>query len=67
MLRDVAKLTPQLNEANEQHVPYAVIFGEDELKAGQVKLKNLETRDEQTVARADLPAAIRAKFAKKAQ
>ena len=65
MLRDVAKLTPQLNEANELNIPYAVIFGEDELKAGQVNLKNLETREETAVSRAELPAKIREKFAGK--
>lgn len=67
MLREPAggKLITQLNEANDLNIPYAVIFGEDELKSGTVKLKELATRTEETVSRADLPAVIRTKFQKK--
>lgn len=73
LLRDVPKLTAQMQEANDLNIPYVVIFGEDELKAGVVQLKHLlsqkekdagkEAPPQETVKLEDLPAAIRAKFA----
>ena len=39
----------QLKYAYDRRVPYAVIFGEEEVKAGTVNVKNLATKDEESV------------------
>jgi histidyl-tRNA synthetase len=47
------KLGDQLKAADKKGVGYALIIGEDEIKTGAFKLKNLATGDEQTL---DMPA-----------
>jgi len=44
-----AKIDVQLKYAYDRRVPYAVIFGEEEVKAGTVNVKNLATKDEESV------------------
>jgi histidyl-tRNA synthetase len=39
-------------------VAFCVIVGDDELAAGQVKLKNMQTGEEKTLAKAELSQAI---------
>lgn len=51
------KLGDQLKAAAKKHVGYALIIGEDEIKTGTFKLKNLATGDEQTL---DVPAVAKA-------
>ncbi len=41
------KLGDQLKAADKKGIPYALIIGEDELKTGKYKLKNLQTGKEQ--------------------
>ena len=41
MLVDSPKLIKQLNFANKNKIPFVVIFGDDEIKKNQVKIKKL--------------------------
>jgi len=45
------KMGDQLNAALEQGIPYMVLFGEDEIRAGQVKVKDMAAKEETAVAR----------------
>jgi histidyl-tRNA synthetase len=40
----------QMRSADREHAEFALIIGEDELAAGQVKLRNMHTKEEQDVA-----------------
>ena len=51
------KLKKKMTYANRINAPYAVIIGDDEIAAGKVALKNLDT-GEQTVCTAVEAAAI---------
>ena len=42
------KLTKQLKYANQAKIPYVLLVGEEEVKAGQVSLKNMATGQQQT-------------------
>lgn len=44
------KIGDVLGQASDAHIPFAVIFGSDELKAGKVKIKNLATKEESECA-----------------
>ena len=48
------KLNKQMAHALDMHIPFMVIFGEDELAAGRVKIKDLAKREESDVAAEDL-------------
>lgn len=41
-----AKILNQFQYCEEREIPFAIIIGEDELKQGLVKFKNLKTREE---------------------
>lgn len=53
MLED-KKLGKQINYADKKRIPLVAILGEDELKAGQVKMKHLTSGEEKLVSRTDL-------------
>lgn len=59
-VEEKGRLGDQLKYASRKGIPAAVIAGETEFAAGQVKVKNLIAGDESTVARADLAAVVRA-------
>ncbi len=40
------KIGDQIKNADKMHIPYVVCIGEDEVKTGNLKLKNLKTGDE---------------------
>ena len=44
------KMTKALNYANKENIPYCLIVGEDELKAGKYKLKNMNTGKEELLS-----------------
>ena len=46
---DEAKIGKQLNYADKRGIPFAVIVGEDEMKAGKLGLKNLLSGDQKIV------------------
>ena len=52
------KFGKQIDYADKEHYSHVLIMGGDELAAGNVKLKNLATREEKTVAIADISADI---------
>lgn len=44
------KLKTVLGQASEDNVPFAIIVGEDELKSGAVKIKNMFERNEEIIS-----------------
>jgi histidyl-tRNA synthetase len=56
-----AKLMKQLKYADRMGIKLAVIVGPDEEAAGQVTLKDLATRTQETVARAELAELLKRK------
>lgn len=46
---DAAKLKNQFRYADERKIPFVALLGEEELKAGQIKLKTMATREEITL------------------
>lgn len=58
----IQKLNPkaltQFQYCQDEGIPYAVVFGPDELQNGQVKIRNAETREETVVPRAELVAKL---------
>ena len=51
---DAAKLKKQLQYANARMVPYVAMAGEDEVKAGEITLKNMITGQQERVKPAEL-------------
>jgi histidyl-tRNA synthetase len=49
-----AKLDKQFKYAESKSIPFAIIVGETEVKDGTVQLKNLATREQETVSLTDL-------------
>ena len=43
------KMGDQLNYTLEQGIPYMVLFGEDEIEAGQVKIKDMAAKEETAI------------------
>lgn len=54
-----AKLLQQLQYCEERDIPLVALIGEDELKQGVVKLRNVKTREEVTVARDNVVDEVR--------
>jgi histidyl-tRNA synthetase len=52
-------LKSQMREANRQRSRYVLVVGEDELRAGSAKLKNMETGTETSIALSDLQSALK--------
>lgn len=46
---DLDKLDKQFKYANKKSLPYAIVIGEDEKRNGTITLKNLLTREQQTL------------------
>lgn len=53
------KMGDQIKIADKQKIPYIVVIGEDELKTGKFKLKNLKTGEEQVLSEQEIPGAVR--------
>lgn len=56
------KMGDQLNYALEKGVPYMVLFGESELEAGVVKLKDMKARTEEDVPLASLVEELKGRL-----
>ena len=56
---EAEKMGKQFKFADKLDIPVAVILGPDEVKAGQVAVKNLKTREQEVVARGDLANEVR--------
>eukprot|EP00917_Polyrhabdina_sp_WS-2016_P031257 GHVP01066660.1.p1 GENE.GHVP01066660.1~~GHVP01066660.1.p1 ORF type:complete len:965 (+),score=189.71 GHVP01066660.1:1497-4391(+) len=52
-MKDKAKLTKQLTAANDAKAEYVVVFGEDELKEGTVKVRQLSYSNSKTQEKSD--------------
>jgi histidyl-tRNA synthetase len=56
--QDSPKFKKQLDETLERGIPFMVVFGEDEMAKGVVKLKNMREHTEQEVALGALVASL---------
>ncbi|HEY7974189.1 MAG TPA: His/Gly/Thr/Pro-type tRNA ligase C-terminal domain-containing protein, partial [Ktedonobacterales bacterium] len=54
---------PQLAFASKKGIPLAFIIGPDEAARGEVKLRDLRTREEFTIPQAEAPAQALARLA----
>ncbi len=52
------RLSAQIKYADTKGIPYAVILGSDELEVGKVAIRNLASREQQIVPRAELVECI---------
>jgi histidyl-tRNA synthetase len=48
-----------MRQANSSGVRYAIIIGEDEIKAGTVQLREMSTSQQQTVPQEKLPEILK--------
>lgn len=56
------KMLNQLQYCEENHVPFAIIIGESELKQGIVKLRTIETREEVEIPRDKLISEVKSRL-----
>ena len=56
------KLKNQFKFAEDSKYQWVLILGDDELKAGQIKLKDFASGQEQTIALSALPAHLKSIF-----
>jgi histidyl-tRNA synthetase len=55
---DCAKMKKQMSYANAKQIPFVVLAGENEINAGKVTLKNMETGEQQLLTPDELASAI---------
>jgi histidyl-tRNA synthetase len=55
---DNPKFKKQLDEVLERHIPVMVVFGDDEIARGVVKIKNMKLHEEIEVPLADVVTAV---------
>jgi histidyl-tRNA synthetase len=60
-LQDAPKLKPQLTEVLERGIPFMLIVGEEEAKAGAVRVKDMVARTEEEIQLSEVVATLRAK------
>ena len=60
--KEDAKLKSQLGAAAKAGIRFMIYFGSDEMEAGQVKVKDLDARTEESVARSDVVAYVMTKL-----
>ena len=53
------KIGDQIKSADKQKIPNIICIGENEIKSGEFKLKNLKTGEEKTVTEANLAATLK--------
>jgi histidyl-tRNA synthetase len=53
------KVGDQIKSADKQKIPYIICIGEDEIKSGEFKLKNLKSGEEKTVTEETLAKEIK--------
>ena len=56
---DAAKMKKQMSYANAKQIPFVVLAGDNEMAAGKVTLKNMETGEQQLLSTEELINAIR--------
>lgn len=60
LYKNNAKLLNQFQYCEEKAIPLAVCFGEDELKRGALKLRNIKTREEKEISVSSLVEEVQA-------
>ncbi len=58
MYPDMVKVKKMLDYANAKCIPYVVLIGSEEVKTGQLSLKNMVTGGQQTLSGSDVVAAM---------
>ena len=58
---DAAKMKKQMSYANAKHIPFVVLAGENEMNAGKVTLKNMETGDQSLLSTKELIERLKIK------
>ena len=53
------KIGDQIKSADKQKIPYIICIGENEMKSGEFKLKNLKTGEEQVVKEENLAKCVK--------
>ncbi len=56
---DQAKLKKQLDFGNKKQIPFTVVIGSDEIKSGNLVLKNMETGEQETLTLENLITKLR--------
>ncbi|MBC8316257.1 MAG: histidine--tRNA ligase [Bacteroidetes bacterium] len=56
---EAVKLKKQLDYANRKQIPFVVLAGKDEMAAGKVTLKNMETGEQETIPTINLTDQLR--------
>ncbi len=56
---DAAKMKKQMSYANAKHIPFVVLAGENEMNAGKITLKNMETGDQSLLSTKELIEKIK--------
>ena len=56
---DKAKMKKQMSYANAKNIPFVVLAGENEMAAGKVTLKNMESSEQTLVTAEELIAAVK--------
>lgn len=59
LLKETPKIQAQLKYAEAQRIPFALLFGPDELKNGDVKLKNLSNGEQKVMKRSEAIAFLK--------
>ncbi|MBQ8968173.1 MAG: histidine--tRNA ligase [Bacteroidaceae bacterium] len=55
---DATKMKKQMQYANQKHIPYVALVGENEMAEGKLTLKNMETGEQQLLSPDELLAAL---------
>lgn len=55
---DAAKLKNQFRYADDRKIPFVALLGDEELKAGQIKLKTMATREEKSISLKEFPQIL---------
>jgi histidyl-tRNA synthetase len=56
---DAAKMKKQMSYANANQIPFVALAGENEIQAGQITLKNMETGEQQMITTNELIQTIK--------
>ena len=56
---DEAKMKKQMNYANKREIPFVVLAGAEEMKAGEYGLKNMKTGEQEKVSLEGLSAILK--------
>ncbi|WP_417886746.1 histidine--tRNA ligase [Zunongwangia sp.] len=55
---DAAKMKKQMNYANKRNIPFVILAGDEEMKAGTYTLKNMKTGEQETLSISEIIAKL---------